>query len=147
MVVVKKSSQTNKTTQSNTSKTSQTVSGKTTQTNSGKSSQSNSAKPSQIAKTFPVAKPVQATTGKSSQAQASKTTINENAVKLDQKDRAIIPKSKIPPSVSNFEEVAQDPLKHILQFTKKRLRNLESRKVSAIAQPTLIFMFVRPFFF
>lgn len=123
-MVVKKSSQTNKASQPNSSKTSQDAAGKTTQVNSsGKTSQTSSAKSTQSAKTFPIAKSQQG-----SKTQASKATPNESSAKIEQKDRAIIPKSKIPPSVSNFEEVAQDPLKHILQFTKKRLRNLESRK-------------------
>ena len=127
MVVVKKSSQTSKATLPSSNKVTPAVVSKTS-SNTGKSSQISSTKPTQIAKTFPIAKSHQG--NKSSLSQASKASPNDNATKLDQKDRAIIPKSKIPPSVSNFEEVAQDPLKHILQFTKKRLRNLESRKVS-----------------
>ena len=128
MVVVKKSSQTNKAVQPNSSKTSTTSNtGKLSQTNSGKSSQTTTSKPKTV-KSFPVSKPQQS--NKPVPGITIKTPVNENATKLVQKDRAIIPKSKIPPSVSNFEEVAQDPLKHVLQFTKKRLKNLESRKVS-----------------
>ena len=37
---------------------------------------------------------------------------------------------KLPGLLSNYEVVAQDPLKQILSFTRRKMQNLETRKVS-----------------
>ena len=42
----------------------------------------------------------------------------------------VAPKLSLPPSFSKSDEVAQDPLKHVIIFLEKRLLNLEKRKVS-----------------
>ena len=43
----------------------------------------------------------------------------------------VAPKLSLPPSFSKSDDVAQDPLKHVIIFLEKRLLNLEKRKVSS----------------